>query len=80
MPHGLIRKILVSFAIVALHLPLILWAMSLHARLAPGQDITDLGPVQILFLLALFALPYAALALAGIRWNPQRARLNEALD
>ena len=37
-------------------------------------------PISIGILVGLFALPYAALALAGIRWNPQRARLNEALD
>ncbi len=60
-----------------LHLPLILLAIALHDDLGPGQGLTDLSPLALLSLLAGLALPYALLAILGIPWNPQRARLNE---
>ena len=60
-----------------LHLPLIFLAITLHDDLGPGQDLTDLSPLSLISLLAGLALPYALLAILGVPWNPQRARLNE---
>ena len=55
--------------------------MGLYANypiaLAPGMGLQDLSLISQLSLLLLLALPYAALALFGIRWNPPRARLGE---
>jgi len=64
--------------ILVLHLPLVYYAMSLHAVLQPGQGVADLAPTSIAILVALLVLPYGALTIARIPWNPDRARLNEA--
>lgn len=72
-----VRALMTGILIVLLHLPLIFHARSLYAGLAPGQGIGDLSPGSLLLLIALSALPYGVLAVGGIRWNPERARLNE---
>jgi len=72
-----VHKLMISALIVLLHLPLIYHATSLYASLAPGQGVGDLRAGPLLLMLVLFALPYTALALRGIRWSPERARLNE---
>ena len=80
MAHGPYKKFLSGVLIVLLHLPLIYFALTRCADLAPGQDVTDLGAVSLLTLLVLLILPYALLAGLGVRWNPERARLNEIID
>ena len=75
-----IRKLLVCALLVVLHLPLIYEALSLHRQLAPGSGIADLALPSLLTLLALFLLPYTLLGVLRIRWNPERARLNEYID
>lgn len=79
--HGVISKVLRRLLTVGLigvlHLPLIFLAIALHDDLGPGQDLTDLSPLSLISLFAGLALPYALLAILGIPWNPQRARLNE---
>jgi len=81
MLNGPFRKtLLTSASIVLLHLPLICIAFWLHGRLEPGQGITDLPATSLVFLLIAAILPYITLARLGIRWNPDRARLNEPLD
>lgn len=77
MSDGILRSVLISGLIGLLHLPLIYQATTLHRGLTPGQGITDLSLGTNLVLLALLILPYTALSTLGIRWNPQRARLNE---
>ena len=71
------RTVLIGALIFLLHLPLIFFVFSLHARLLPGQGVSDLGPFAILTLLVLTLLPYVTPALFNIEWNPQRARLGE---
>ena len=44
---------------------------------AQTQGVTDLGLASLLLLLILLALPYVALALLGIKWNPERSHLGE---
>lgn len=78
MSDGIVRSVLISGLIGLLHLPLIYQAITLHGELPPGQGITDLPLGTNLVLLALLILPYTALSAFGIRWNPQRARLNES--
>ena len=79
--YGVISKILWHLSTVGLigvlHLPLIFLAIALHDDLGPGQNLTDLSPLSLISLFAGLALPYALLAILGIPWNPQRARLNE---
>ncbi len=71
------HRLMIGTLIVLLHLPLLYHTQSLYRSLAPGQDIADLAPGAVLLLLALAALPYVVLGLSGIKWNPERARLNE---
>jgi hypothetical protein len=80
MPQGATNKYLIGVLIVLLHLPLIYYALTLYADLAPGRGVSDLGPGSGLILLLLLVLPYGVLAGLGIRWNPERARLNEIID
>jgi len=75
-----IRKLLVCVLLVVLHLPLIHQVLGLHRELAPGSGIGDLALPSLLVLLALFLLPYVLLGVLRIRWNPERARLNEYID
>ena len=75
-----IRKLLVCVLLVVLHLPLIYQVLRLHRELAPGSGIGDLAPPSLLMLFALFLLPHVLLGVFRIRWNPERARLNEYLD
>jgi len=77
MPGLFLLRTAIGAVIVALHLPMIYFTHTLHARLAPGQGIGDLGPLAMLALLFLAILPYAMLALFRIDWNPERARLGE---
>lgn len=77
MPHRPFKRLMISALIVLLHLPLVYQARSLYAALDPGEGIADLGPTALLPLVILFALPYGVLIVSGIRWNPERARLNE---
>ncbi|HOP15022.1 MAG: hypothetical protein KDI22_06300 [Gammaproteobacteria bacterium] len=77
MIAAFIRHLMIATLIVLLHAPLAYQASTLHADLAPGMGLQDLSLVSQLSLLLLLALPYAALALFGIRWNPPRARLGE---
>lgn len=74
------RRLLVSIAIVLLHLPLIQYTRTLIETLRPGEGLVDVVPGSLGVLLALFLLPPVALKLAGIRWNPARSRLNESFD
>lgn len=78
MSEEFLRSVLISGLIGLLHLPLTYQAIVLHGELTPGQGITDLPVGANLVLLALLILPYTALSALGIRWNPQRARLNES--
>lgn len=79
--QGVIKKILRHLStaglIGVLHLPMIFLAITLHDDLGPGQGLTDLSPLSLISLFAGLALPYALLAILGVPWNPQRARLNE---
>ena len=75
-----IRKLLVCVLLVVLHLPLIHQVLGLHRELAPGSGIGDLALPSLFVLLALFLLPYVLLGVLRIRWNPERARLNEYID
>lgn len=75
-----IRKLLVCVLLLVLHLPLIYQVLGLHRELAPGSGIGDLALPSLLTLLALFLLPYVLLGVFRIRWNPERARLNEYID
>lgn len=77
MSNVVSHRMMIGGLIVLLHLPLILLVNSLFDELRPGQGITDLSPLVILALLAMTVLPYAALALFGIEWNPERSRLGE---
>jgi hypothetical protein len=77
MTTAFIRHLMIATLIVLLHAPLAYQALTLYADLAPGMGLQDLSLVSQLSLLLLLALPYAALALFGIRWNPPRARLGE---
>lgn len=77
MTTAFIRHLMIATLIVLLHAPLAYQALTLHADLAPGMGLQDLSLISQLSLLLLLALPYAALALFGIRWNPPRARLGE---
>jgi hypothetical protein len=77
MSNRPIHRLTTGVLIVLLHLPLMYYARSLYSALAPGQGLGDLDTVSLLVLTGLVALPYAALAITGIRWNPERARLNE---
>ena len=77
MQNLVLLRTLVGALIILLHLPVIYFAHSLYARLAPGQGIDDLGPLAMFALLFLAVLPYAVLALFRIEWNPERARLGE---
>jgi len=72
-----LHKLTISALVILLHLPLIYHATSLYAQLGPGQGIADLPAASLLLLFALLVLPYAVLAVSGIHWNPERARLNE---
>jgi len=77
MIAAFIRHLMIATLNVLLHAPLAYQASTLHADLAPGMGLQDLSLVSQLSLLLLLALPYAALAPFGIRWNPPRARLGE---
>lgn len=77
MSDDLLHKVLVGTLIPVLHLPLIFFTLLLHDGLEAGQGLTDLGPVVILVLLVLTAMPYAVLTLLNIQWNPAHARLGE---
>lgn len=74
------RKLLVCGLLVALHLPLIYQVIGLYRELPAGAGVTDLTSPSLLLLVVLFVLPYALLPIFGIRWNPERARLNEYID
>ncbi len=63
-----------------LHLPLIQYTRTLIETLRPGEGLARCRARLAELLLILFLLPPVALTLAGIRWNPARARLNEAFD
>lgn len=81
MPNGLSRKtVSIGALIVLLHLPLIGFAFWLRDRLEPGQGVADLPATWLLILLLTAILPYVTLGRLGIRWNPERARINEPLD
>ncbi len=77
MIRKILRRPLTVGLIGALHLPLIFLAIALHDDLGPGQDLADLSPLSLISLFTSLVLPYALLAILGIPWNPQRARLNE---
>ncbi len=81
MLNGPFRKtVMIGASIVLLHLPLIYFAFWLRDRLEPGQGVADLPATSLVILLVVAILPYVTLARLGIRWNPERARLNEPLD
>lgn len=71
-----LNKLLLSALIVLLHVPLIVYAVSLYSSLQPGQGLTDLSFLSILTLALLVFLPYTLLAAVGIKWNPARSRLD----
>lgn len=73
----MLHRLLIAVLILVLHLPLLYYALRLYPRLGAGQTILDLGPATLLALLVLLLLPYTVLALGGVRWNPERARLGE---
>lgn len=77
MTTAFFRHLMIATLIVLLHAPLVYQVMTLHEDLAPGMGLQNLALVSQLSLLLLLALPYAVLALFGIRWNPPRARLGE---
>lgn len=77
MSDRLTRRLTITALIAILHLPLIYQASSVYSGLAPGQDIAELSLVTLFSLLLLFLLPYTALALFRIEWNPEKARLGE---
>lgn len=66
-----------SVLIVALHLPLLAYVFSLRNDLAADQGVTGLPLPSLGLLLLLLVLPYAVLAMLGLRWNPPRAHLGE---
>jgi hypothetical protein len=77
MSNKLVTRFGQSVLIVALHLPLLAYVFSLRDDLAADQGVAGL-PLPSLGLLLLFlVLPYAVLAMLGLRWNPPRARLGE---
>jgi len=77
MSNVVSHRFMISCVIVVLHLPLVLFVGSLFEELRPGQGLGDLGPLVLLTLLVMTILPYAALAMFGIEWNPERSRLGE---
>lgn len=77
MPSKVLNRIAVAGLIAALHVPLIYYVATLRASMAPGSDLGDLSAMSSLILVSLFVLPYIALRVAGIRWNPTRARVSE---
>lgn len=77
MSENASRHMLILGLIAMLHLPLLYFSITLYYTLPPGQGIGDLPLGSLFTIIALAALPYIVLALAGIRWNPPRARLGE---
>jgi hypothetical protein len=71
-----LNKLLISALIILLHVPLIVFAVSLYASLQHGQGVGDLSFLSILVLILLMFLPYALLAAVGVKWNPARSRLD----
>ncbi|MDJ0740985.1 MAG: hypothetical protein QNJ91_14815 [Gammaproteobacteria bacterium] len=80
MPGRTLKTLLTVIVIALLHAPLIAYALWLRDDIGAAQSVVNLPWSRSLPLIVLLILPYAALSLGGIRWNPSRAQLNEPLD
>jgi len=71
-PHYGIGTPLALLLMLALCAPLVGYAFWLLERHGPAVSLAGLSPLELLGAAGLLVLPFAALRLLGVRWNPDR--------
>lgn len=69
LPLGAPGTILFMLGLCA---PLVWYAGMLPGRHGPAASLADLPPLELLLAMALLALPFAALRLLRVDWQPDR--------